>query len=322
MIISGLVLAFMALPARAPVAVRAVPSFEGDFIANCEGCVLRVYDDARPNYILKPGDKVIGTLTAGWGHTGPELKIGMEVTLQMALDWRAADIETAARIVCRKLTSKGLGYLSDHQYGAMIDFAFNLGAAGTTIWQDINAGKLDDALSQLMLFDHGMVGGKLVVIPGLDHRREAEKNLWRTPDVPEGDVEHAALAQAAIISASAAPVQAAAAAGTIAPSSGTTRTMATPPRPTGGSLIARGPFQAACAAAAGCTYKIASNAPDVVQKANDTVDFLSKLLSDHVDKAPKLASAVELLGYVGVGIGIAVPVAMAIKHWADRHQPG
>ena len=68
--------------------MRPVPQCAFDFVAREEGCVLRVYDDARPAYVLQPGDKPKGTLTAGRGHTG-FLSVGLPVSQAMAEGQRA-----------------------------------------------------------------------------------------------------------------------------------------------------------------------------------------------------------------------------------------
>ncbi len=50
----------------------------------------KAYDDARPEYNLKPGDKILGTLTIGYGHTDAardddeKIQIGDTVTEEEA----------------------------------------------------------------------------------------------------------------------------------------------------------------------------------------------------------------------------------------------
>lgn len=302
---------------------RAVPGFVAPFIGGVEGCVLRVYDDARPRYVLQRGDRVIGTLTAGYGHTGPDLYIGMTVTQAMADAWRAANADDAARIVCRKLVQAALDRLSQHQYGCMIDFAFNLGAAGTQIWIDLNKGDLKGARDQIPLFDHGRVNGKSVEIDGLKHRRSAELVLWDTPDVSTTHaVADQPAAQAAVVAAAVAPVQVAAAGGIIAPPSSVTRALDTSPRTPGPSLVKKGPFQVACAAATGCVAHLAQQAPDIADKAKGFLGFVKSTLADQADAAPQLSGALVFVGYALVACVLIVPVAMWLKDWGQRHQPG
>ncbi len=303
--------------------LRPVPAWLPAFIGGVEGCVLRVYDDARPTYVLKPGDAVIGTLTAGYGHTGGELYIGLDVTQAMADGWRALDALKAARIVCGKLTDAALARLSDHQYGCMVDFCFNLGAAGSQIWIDLNKGDLKGARDQIPLFDHGRVGGKSVEIAGLKHRRSAELVLWDTPDVTVTyDAAYQRSAQEAVVAAAVAPVQVAAAAGIVAPPSSVTRALDTSPRTPGPALVKKGPFQVACAAATGCVAHLASQAPDIADKAKGFLGVAKDTLAGQVDAAPKLATALEFIGYGLVGMAVLVPLAMWLKDWGQRHQPG
>lgn len=300
---------------------RPVPAIVRQLVDASEGCVMRVYDDARPRYVLQPGDHALGTLTAGRGHTGPDVVMGMNVTPQDVDAWEDSDLASAARKVCAKLTQPALDRLTDHEYGALCDFGFNCGTPGTTIWQDLNAGRLADVPAQLALFDHGVVGGHMIKIPGLDHRRAAEVALWNTPDVPADHPDPVA-AQAVIVAAATAPLQAAADAGVVAPPSSVTREMDTPPRPVGEPLHAKGPFQAACLAATACAAHLAQNAPDVVDKLKGCVDMLKGVLGDQVDAAPKLGTILEVIGYAGVACALAVPIAMMVRDWGQRHQPG
>ena len=65
--------------------------------ASTEQTRLLPYDDARPNYVLKPGDKIIGTLTVGRGHCGPDVHIGQA--------WTMAQVEGAQ--MARSLYRRG-----------------------------------------------------------------------------------------------------------------------------------------------------------------------------------------------------------------------
>ncbi|MGC9159255.1 MAG: lysozyme [Terracidiphilus sp.] len=68
--------------------------------------------------------------------------------------------------------------LTQGQFDALVDFCFNLGygrLADSTLLQDLNEKKYDEALDQLLRWDH--VDGQ--VNPGLKARREAEAAMWR-----------------------------------------------------------------------------------------------------------------------------------------------
>jgi lysozyme len=67
--------------------------------------------------------------------------------------------------------------LTQGQFDALVDFAFNLGSgrlASSTLLSYLNAGKYDAAAWQLLSWDHA--GSR--EIPALKTRREAEFHLW------------------------------------------------------------------------------------------------------------------------------------------------
>lgn len=180
--------------------MRPIPEFLADFLKAHEGLVLRVYDDARPRTELKPGDTPQGVLTAGYGHTGPELHIGMSVTRIRAERWLRLDMEHAARQLAARIGGV-VEELTDHQYAALVSFVFNLGAAtGWTIWKRLRARQFDQVPLEMMRFVNA--GGRK--LEGLVKRRAAEVSLWSTGE-PGSASE--------------------------APSSGATRTVETPPTP-------------------------------------------------------------------------------------------
>lgn len=188
-----------------------------------EGCKLVGYADS------------VGRATNGYGHTGPEVKIGEPITQEIADHDLMVDLATADSRLRACVKAAAFAALADHQKAALVSFVFNVGAQFSwTIWKDIDSGNLADVPTQLRRFDHGTVGGRLVVIPGLAHRREAEITFWNTADV----------AQASAVMA-AAPVQ--------PPPSGYTRDIATPPAPTPAPPLATASFAAKCTTAlAGC----------------------------------------------------------------------
>lgn len=104
-----------------------------------EACRLMLYDDARPNYVLRVGDKVLGTLTVGWGHTGGDVKIGQAWSQARADQVRQADLDRAAKIVAAYVHLP----LTDNQFGVLVDFVFNVGAdnfLSSTLLARLNAG--------------------------------------------------------------------------------------------------------------------------------------------------------------------------------------
>lgn len=170
--------------------MRATPAVALDFLRQGEELVLRVYDDARPRAPVTPTSIVRGRLTAGYGHTGPDVVAGMDVTEPLAEQWLREDAYAAGRRVVSHCGDNVVGVLTDHQFAALISFAFNLGggpARGApgewTIWARLRAMQLDQVPLEMMRFVNRREGAKLIRNdPGLVHRRTAEVALWNTPD--------------------------------------------------------------------------------------------------------------------------------------------
>lgn len=161
--------------------MRPVPQEAITFLRAHEGCVLRVYDDLRPKAVLKRGDPIAGTLTAGYGHTGPELIIGMPVVQADADAWLKKDLGVAAERLWRRI-GVVVEDLTTFQYAAMLSFVFNLGVDGTmakaTIWKRLRARQFDQVPGEMMKFVNA--GGKK--LQGLVNRRAAEVVLWSTAE--------------------------------------------------------------------------------------------------------------------------------------------
>lgn len=179
---------------------RPVPQLAIDFLQKVEGCRLTSYQDSG------------GVWTNGYGHTRG---VAANSTISQAIAYAnlIGDADDAADLLETRVHD--IASLTDHEYAALISFVFNLGDGPNgdewTIFKDVNAGNMGDVPTQMLRFDHGRVDGQLVEIPGLKNRRMAEIALWNTADVEKA----AALATP-----------------DIAPSSGYTRVIATPPVPT------------------------------------------------------------------------------------------
>lgn len=199
-------------------------------VEGLEACRLTSYKDS------------VGKWTCGWGSTGPDIGPGTVWTQEIA-DHRL-DMDMA--VAEDRLTTVTFGHyetLADHQFAALWSFVFNVGAdASWTIWKDVNTGNLTDVPAQLMRFVNGHIDGKLVEIPGLEHRREAERVFWNTADTV------AALAVTKTANA------------VLSPPSGLTRDIVTPPTPLASppgnttSIVAKLVTAGAGAAAAAGSY--------------------------------------------------------------------
>lgn len=145
-----------------------------------ERCILRAYDDQRPDYILELGDQILGTLTIGWGHTGPDVYIGLTWTQDQADARLAIDYASAQRFANQRITLP----ISQDENDAIVDWVFNVGqaaAAASTLLRDLNAGDIEGAAAQFDAWDH--VSGQ--VVAGLLRRRQAETALFEQGETEE-----------------------------------------------------------------------------------------------------------------------------------------
>lgn len=144
-----------------------------------EKLVLWTYDDATGRRVC-PGDKVHGTLTIGYGHTGDDVFPGMEWTEEQALDMLAADVEAVIENITPMITT----VLNDNQFSALGCLAFNIGEGSfetSSALDRVNENHLDKVPARMRLWCKTHINGRLVKSRGLMRRREAEIVLWNTP---------------------------------------------------------------------------------------------------------------------------------------------
>jgi lysozyme len=134
-----------------------------DLLKRSEGFRSRVYLDVN------------GFSTIGYGHRLLRTELFPNgIGEPQAAKILASDVCVAEQAVLRLAKVS----LSQGQFDALVDFCFNLGAkrlASSSLLDDLNAGKYEDAVQQLLLWDHA--GGQ--EIAALKARREAEAALWR-----------------------------------------------------------------------------------------------------------------------------------------------
>lgn len=156
-------------------------------IKEYEGLRLTGYPDA------KYGDKMP---TIGWGHTGPDVKIGQRISKEQAEALLMADIAEAVAIVDKHVTAP----LSPLQRAAVISFVFNVGpgkkgkkdgfvelkkGGQSTLLKLLNERDYDAASLEFGKWVHA--GGE--VLKGLVRRRNAEQELFlkgfiKEPEAP------------------------------------------------------------------------------------------------------------------------------------------
>lgn len=134
-------------------------------IQKCEGFRATPYPDPA------------GFLTIGYGHRlQPGESIPNGITQQQAEQYLAKDVSAAEAAVLRLVQVP----LTAHQFDALVDFVFNLGAgrlASSSLLHDLNAGRYGSAAAQLLRWDHCGTQEN----SGLKARREAEFRLFNTP---------------------------------------------------------------------------------------------------------------------------------------------
>jgi lysozyme len=112
---------------------------------------------------------VKGVPTGGYGHTGPEVYVGMQITQLQAEQWLLQDVQHAVNAVNALVTVP----LTQGEFDALCDFTFNCGAgalASSTLLRLLNNGDYQGAAEQFERWD--LAGGQ--VVAGLLRRRQAE----------------------------------------------------------------------------------------------------------------------------------------------------
>jgi lysozyme len=152
-------------------------------IEGFEGLILQAYDDHNDK-IVQPGEKPIGTLTIGYGHTGSDVTVGEKITKDQADQLLSKDLAGAEKDVNILVKVP----LNQNQYDALVSFQFNTGWLAhqhCSLLSALNSGNYNLADEDFMLYDRAQG----VVLAGLDRRRAAEKALFNTPYVaPKPDV--------------------------------------------------------------------------------------------------------------------------------------
>ena len=143
-----------------------------DLIKTFEGCELKAY--------VCPA----GVLTIGYGHTGPEVTPGMEITTAEAEELLRTDLIRFERVVDGHVTVE----IKQCQFDALVSFTYNCGPdafKNSTLLRLLNASDYDGAAAQ---FDR-WVNGPSGPLAGLVRRRDAEEALFRRDGWPALDGE-------------------------------------------------------------------------------------------------------------------------------------
>lgn len=132
-----------------------------EFITDHEGTVLHTYKDA------------VGILTIGVGHTGPDVKTGMTISREQAMELLADDVYEAEHSVNTLVKVP----LNQNQFDALVSFVFNVGGSAfgkSTLLKKLNAGDYEGASKEFSRWNKA--GGRELL--GLTKRRLAEARLF------------------------------------------------------------------------------------------------------------------------------------------------
>jgi lysozyme len=137
---------------------------DGDCLSLTEGsesCRLTAYPDP------------VGIWTIGYGHTGPDVYPGLVITPERAVELLRQDMANAEHAVNAYVTAP----LTQHQFDALVDFTFNVGAGNflhSSLLKYLNAKDYTAAQGEFQRWD--FANGKK--LPGLTARRAAEAALF------------------------------------------------------------------------------------------------------------------------------------------------
>ena len=119
-----------------------------------------------------------GVLTIGFGHTGPDVHEGQQITQAVANQLLRDDLDRFEKGICNQIDVP----LTQHEFDAVVSWAFNvgLGASGeSTLRRRLNAGEnVKTVISQELprWTNNGLAG--------LVRRRDAEVKLATTGQFP------------------------------------------------------------------------------------------------------------------------------------------
>ncbi len=126
-----------------------------------EGCKLTAYRD------------IVGVLTVGYGHTGPDVKAGMTINQDRAEQLLRRDV---AKFEAGVETLVDIP-ISDNEFSALVCLAYNIGLnafKASTLLKKLNLKDISGAADEFLRWNKA--GGK--VVAGLTRRRKAERELF------------------------------------------------------------------------------------------------------------------------------------------------
>lgn len=137
---------------------------------NAEGlALLKDFESCR----LKAYRDIVGILTIGWGHTGPEVSEDLEWTQAQCDEQLAKDLTNYESAVEKSLKVQ----CTTNEFSALVCFCYNVGIhsfKSSTLLNCINKHNKIQAAGEFIRWNKA----KGIIVPGLTRRREAEKALF------------------------------------------------------------------------------------------------------------------------------------------------
>lgn len=121
-----------------------------------------------------------GTPVIGYGLSrinGKPVQMGDRITAQEANSALNAQLQEIQTVLDKAIAVE----LSDRQLSAIASLSFNVGVhsiGDSTLVRKLNAGDYNGAANEFLRWDKADVRGRLVQMPGLTRRRQAEKELF------------------------------------------------------------------------------------------------------------------------------------------------
>lgn len=119
-----------------------------------------------------------GIWTIGYGHTGGVDRWTVPICEQTAHDLMIKDLESVQVTICELVEVA----INQNQFDSLCSFVFNLGRNNfkrSTLLKKLNAGDYEGTADEFLRWNKAKnQDGQLVVFPGLDARRRAERDLF------------------------------------------------------------------------------------------------------------------------------------------------
>lgn len=128
----------------------------------------------------------VGIPTVCYGHTGPEVRLGMRVSADECERVLKQDIAAHQPVLLPGSPTNCIGNapLNQNQLDALTSFTFNVGNSKfckSTMARRLLVLDYSGAAAEFPKWSKARVGGKFVQLPGLHKRRLAEQKLFLTP---------------------------------------------------------------------------------------------------------------------------------------------